>query len=48
MGFPIRNSYAHNLRIDSKELAGFRKRLYDRWKVPLESLRMLLCVFRGM
>lgn len=30
------------------ELAGFRKRLYGRWKVPLEGLRMMLTMSREL
>jgi hypothetical protein len=35
-------------RRQRQELAGFRKRLYDRWKVPLETLRMLLTMSREL
>jgi Family of unknown function (DUF5677) len=35
-------------RRQRRELAGFRKRLYDRWKAPLEGLRMMLTMSREL
>ena len=35
-------------REQRRELAAFRKRLYDRWKIPLESLRMLVTMSREL
>lgn len=35
-------------RLQRRELSGFRKRLYDRWKLPLEGLRMLLTMSREL
>jgi hypothetical protein len=38
---------AESLR-QRRELAGFRKRLYGRWKVPLEALRMMVTMSREL
>jgi len=35
-------------RRQRKEMAGFRKRLYGRWKTPLEELRMMLTMSREL
>ena len=35
-------------RLQRRELASFEKRLYDRWKVPFEGLRMLLTISREL
>lgn len=35
-------------RQQRRDLAGFRKRLYDRWKIPLEALRMMVTMSREL
>jgi hypothetical protein len=35
-------------RQQNRDLAGFRKRLYDRWKIPLEKLGMLVTMSREL
>jgi Family of unknown function (DUF5677) len=35
-------------RQQRRDLIGFRKRLYDRWKAPLESLRMMVTMSREL
>jgi hypothetical protein len=35
-------------RRQRRELAGFKKRLYERWEVPIEGLRMLVTISREL
>ena len=44
----LKRTWPAESRLQRRELAGFRKRLYDRWKVPLEGLRMLLTMSREL
>ena len=42
----LKRTWRAESRQQRSELAGFRKRLYGRWKPPLEALRMLLTISR--
>lgn len=44
----LKRKWRAESRLQRRELAGFRKRLYDRWKLPLEGLRMLLTMSREL
>jgi hypothetical protein len=44
----LKRKWRAEFRLQRRELAGFRKRLYDRWKAPLEGLRMLLTMSREL
>ncbi len=44
----IKRKWRAESRRQRLELAGFRKRLYGRWKLPLEGLRMLLTISREL
>jgi hypothetical protein len=44
----LKRKWRAESRRERRELTGFRKRLYNRWKVPLESLRMLLTMSREL
>jgi hypothetical protein len=44
----LKRKWRAESRLQRRELAGFRKRLYDRWKAPLEGLRMLLTMSREL
>lgn len=44
----LKRKWRAESRLQRRDLAGFRKRLYDRWKLPLEGLRMLLTISREL
>ena len=44
----LKTKWQSESRLQHKELAGFRRRLYQRWKVPIEKLRMLLTMCREL
>lgn len=44
----LKRKWRAESRLQRRELSGFRKRLYDRWKMPLECLRMLLTISREL
>ena len=44
----LKRKWRAESRLQRRELAGFRQRLYDRWKVPVEGLRMLLTMSREL
>ncbi len=44
----LKRKWRTESRLQRRELAGFRKRLYDRWKASLEGLRMLVTMSREL
>ena len=44
----LRRTWRAESRQQRRDIAGFRKRLYKRWEVPLETLRMLLTISREL
>jgi len=44
----LKRKWRAESRLQRRELAGFRKRLYGRWMAPLEGLRMLLTMSREL
>jgi Family of unknown function (DUF5677) len=44
----LKRKWRAESRRQHREMAGFRRRLYGRWKVPLEGLRMLLTMSREL
>ena len=44
----LRKKWQAESLLQHREIAGFRKRLYRRWKIPLEKLRMLVTMCREL
>ena len=44
----LKGEWSAESRLQSREIAGFRSRLYDLWKAALETLRMLLTISREL
>jgi hypothetical protein len=44
----LKGKWSAEARRQRRETAGFRSRLYDRWKAPLENLRLLLTISREL
>ena len=44
----LKRKWRAESRLQHRELAGFRKRVCDRWKIPLEGLHMMLTMSREL
>jgi hypothetical protein len=44
----LKRNWPTDSRLQRQDLVGFKKQLYERWKLPLEGLRMLLTMSREL